>query len=201
MDGNTPDQKAAGHTVKKVTMWMEHPFIRRLDPESIRVFIRKCDAHHQEIDSRASQPPQESTVSLQPVCPVSLIYCANAEKLESAVECGMLEGCRDVEKLTSDELRKLLDEESQESQTFFTESDLSQIFKKWLKRDIKAKSETGRMKLFCMEYKSLLRTNGLKWVPEETPKVSRRHVLSTIIPGKLPNRLYQVIKFSHHHLK
>lgn len=38
-------------------------------------------------------------MSLEPVYPVSVPYCVDAEMLESAVYCGMIEGCRDVYKL------------------------------------------------------------------------------------------------------
>lgn len=115
MDGNTPVKETVGHKVMQVAMSVEHPFLLRLDPESIRAFLRKYDAYRQEVFARASQLTEEPSASLEPVSPVGLIYCVDAEQLESAVECGMIEGCSDIEKLTSTDLRRFLEKEAQES--------------------------------------------------------------------------------------
>lgn len=57
------------------------------------------------------------------------------------------------------------------------------------------------MKLLLMGYKSLLGTDGLKWVTEKAPKTAVRLVLSFIRPAKVQTRFEQDISFSHNHLK
>lgn len=89
-------------------------------------------------------------------------------------------------------MRKFLEEESQDCQTVITESNLSRIVEKCLKKDMMAKSATGRMKLLFMEYKFLLRTNGLNLGPAKTPKDSISHFLSTIKPAQLRTGLDQL---------
>lgn len=60
-----------------------------------------------------------------------------------------------------------------------------------LKVKMLVKFAEGRMKLLSMEYKSLLRTHGLTWVTEKTPKVFIRKVFSFIKPAVLRPRLGQ----------
>lgn len=189
------------HKVRHLASSVEHPFLHRFDPQSIRVFLRAYDAYCREVYARASQLNQDASTSVEPVSPVSLLYCVDAEQLESAVQCGMIDGCTDVDRLTTEALRTFLDNESQESQSSITEADLAATVQATLKMDMTVKSARVRMKLLFMDYLSLLRTNGLKWVPEKNPKLAIRHVLSSCRPTQLRTRLEQDISFSHHHLK
>ena len=90
-----------------MTTSVEHPFLHRLEPESIRVFLRKYDGYCRELKARAAQLSSESSVSLEPARPVGIIYCVDAEQIESAVECGLIPDCQDVEDLEDDDLRTL----------------------------------------------------------------------------------------------
>lgn len=184
-----------------MTTSVEHPFLHRLEPESIRVFLRKYDGYCRELKARAAQLSSESSVSLEPARPVGIIYCVDAEQLESAVECGLIPDCQDVEDLEDDDLRTFLEKEAEESPTVITQDELSKIVESTLRMDMSVKSAKGRMKLLFKEYTSMLRTNGLKWVTEKTPKVAIKQVLSVIKPASLRERLEQDIGFSHSHLK
>lgn len=57
------------------------------------------------------------------------------------------------------------------------------------------------MKLLFMDYKSSMRTNGLKCVTEKTPKLAVKLVLSAVRPVLPRPQLEQGIGFSPHHLK
>ena len=103
--------------------------------------------------------------------------------------------------MEDDDLRTFLEKEAEESPTVITQDELSKIVESTLRMDMSVKSAKGRMKLLFMEYASLLRTNGLKWVTEKTPKVAIKQVLSVIKPASLRERLEQDIGFSHSHLK
>jgi len=82
-----------------------------------------------------------------------------------------------------------------------TETDLSKVVESGLKMDMSVKSAQGRMKLLFVEYKSLLRAHGLKWVTDKTPKIAIKHVISAVKPAQLRTRLEQDIAFSHHDLR
>ena len=164
MDGKTPATTRGNHKVRHLASAVEHPFLQRLDPQSIRVFLRAYDAYCREVCARASQLTQESSTPLQPVSPVSILYCVDDEQLESAAECRMINGCTDVEDLTSTQLRAFLNEQAQESTRTITADGLTALVQSSLKMDMSVASAKGRMQLLFLEYRSLLRTNGLKWV-------------------------------------
>ena len=190
-----------GHKVKRFSSSVDHPFLDRFDPLSIRVFLRAYDAYCREVKARASQLTPETSTPLEPVKPVSLIFCVDAEQLESAVQCGMIKGCNDIQALTDENLRSYLDSESEESTTTVTEADLTKLVESKLRMDMTVTSAHGRMKLLFMDYTSLLRTNGLKWVTTKSPKIAVRHVLSAIKPKQLKSRLEDDFRLSHANLK
>lgn len=201
MDVNSPSKETVGTKVKQVAMSIEHPFVLQLDPESIRVFLRKYEAYWRKVFARALQLTGDVTTSLEPVKPVSLIYCVDDKQLESAIECGLIDDYTDVDMLTSEALRKLLDKEAEEFKDVVTEKDLVATVQVLLHMKISFKSAKGRMKLLFMEYRSLLRTNGIKWVTEKTLKMAIKDVLSAIMPTYLRSRLKQDIGLSYHHLR
>lgn len=75
---------------------------------------------------------------------------------------------------------------------------LAQLSLKMDKSDLSAKR---RMQLLFLEYHSLLRVNGLKWVTERSPKAANKPVDSTVGPAQLRTRLEHDLKFSHHDLR
>lgn len=153
----TPDS-SKGLTVKRISMSVDHRFLSRLEPDSIRVLLRWYDVYCREVKDRASQLAQESSIPLEHARPVGLTFCIDADKMESAVECWIIPNCTSVEALTDESLLSFIDSEYQESQTTVME------------RYMTVKSARVRMKLLFMEYKSLLWTNALKWVIEKSPE-------------------------------
>ena len=151
---------------------VDYPFLARLEPESIRVFLRRYEAYCREVQARAAKVAGEDSTTEEPGRPVDLVLCVDADQIESTVECGLILNCTSVETLTNKSLRSFLETEAQESQTTVTESDLAKVVETALKMDTSVKSAKGRMKLLFMEYKSPLPTNGLKWVTEKCPEDS-----------------------------
>lgn len=68
---------------------------------------------------------------------------------------------------------------------FVTKAERTATVQASLTMDTSVKSAKGHMKLFFVEYCSLLRTNDIKWVSVKTPKVAVRHVLSAVKPVHL----------------
>lgn len=60
-----------------MTMSVEHPFLLRLQPESIRLFLRNYDAYCREVKACAPQLSAKTSVTLEPAKPVGLIYCVD----------------------------------------------------------------------------------------------------------------------------
>lgn len=199
-----------------------HSFLARLGPESVRVFLRRYDAYCREVRVCASQLAPALTVSSEPARPVSLAFCVDVDQLKSAVERGMISDCMSVEAPTDESLRSFLDAEFEELQATVTESNLAKRFETVLKlvenvfklngtirqlvenvpkMDVSPKSAQARMKLLFMEYKLLLRINGLKCVTEKASKTAVHHILLVNRPAQLQTRLEQDIGFSHNHLK
>lgn len=106
---NTPAKSTVGLKTRHLAFAVEHLFLHRLDPQSIWVFLRAYDAYGREVLARSSQLTSESTIPLQPISPVSIRYCVDAEQLESAVECHLIYGYTDVEQLNSEQLRDFLE--------------------------------------------------------------------------------------------
>lgn len=135
----------SGLSVKNVTMLVEHPLLRRPDSESSRVFLRKYDGYCSELKARASQLSVESSISLEPTGPVALIYCTDAEHLESAIMCTLVDGGDDIQSLTDDILRSFLEKEATESAAIVAESELAKLVESLLKMDMTTKSSKCRM--------------------------------------------------------
>lgn len=186
---------------RQVAMATEQPYLVRLDPESIRIFLRKYDAYCGELKARASQLVQEGLQSLEPIRPVGLVYCIDSEPIHSAVELALIDGCTNSKDLTDEQLRALLKKESVDSATIVTESDLSQMVQKHDHMDMAVKSASDRMKLLFMEYRSFLRQHGMRWVVKDNKKISTRHVFSVIKSAQLRTRMDQDLSFSKRSLK
>lgn len=67
-----------------------------------------------------------------------------------------------------------------DSSTKMTKSDLDNLVLKNVRMDMSVRSAKARMELFFMEYNSLLRQNGMKYVSKNKQTVVVRRVLSAI---------------------
>lgn len=113
----------------------------------------------------------------------------------------MIYSCKNVEKLISVDFPSYLDNKAQESKDVVIEADLTIMFQAELRMKMSVKARKGRLKVIIMEYCSLFRTNGIKWVIEKTSKLAIRHVLSAVRPMQLCSRVEQDLAFAYHHLK
>lgn len=98
-----------GRTVKRMSMFVEYPFLAQLEPESIRAFLHRYVAYHWELKARASQLAQEYSVSLEPTRSAGLVYCINEDQLKYAMDCSMISNCTSIGVLTADSHRSFLD--------------------------------------------------------------------------------------------
>lgn len=194
--GNQSSGITGSAKVGKVGISTDHPYLARLDSESIRVFLRAYDAYTRELTARAAQLVREGTLSVEPVRPVGLVYCVNAEQLESAIILKLIPGCIDYKSVTSDAPRAYLDKE-----VVVTESDLSLMVQKHLRIDMNIMSAHCRMKILFMDYISPHRQQGMAWVTVTNREVAVHHVLSIIEPSQLKTRLEQDISLSKRNLK
>lgn len=201
MDVKRLAKETVGTKVQRGAMSVEYPSLLQFDCEFITVFLREHDACWREAFVRALQLTGYATTSLEPVKPVSLFYCVEAEQSESAIECGLIGDYTDVDMLTSEALRRFLDKETEGSKDVMTEANLTATVQASLRMKMSVKSAKGNMKLLFMKYRSLLRTNGIKLVTKEKPKLAIKHVYSAIKPAYLRSRLEQIIAFSYQNLR
>lgn len=81
-----------------VSTSVDHPHLERLDSESIRIFLRRYDDYCKEVTARAEQLLASSTVTTEPIRPVSLTFCIDSEQIQSALDLGFIEGVEEYEK-------------------------------------------------------------------------------------------------------
>lgn len=72
---------------------------------------------------------------------------------------------------------------------------------KELKMNMKNKDDSSRMKTIFIDYNTLLRSHGPSRLLEENKNIAVQHVLSTILPAKLRNRLDSNLPFYNHELE
>lgn len=132
---------------------------------------------------------------------VRIIYCVDADQLETAIECEMIVGYTDVNKLTSTDRRNFLEKDIQEVKDVVTESELTATVQAALRIKMSVKSSKGRMKMIYIEDPSLLKTNSINWLTYKTPKVAIKNALSSVNPVQLRARLEQDLALSYNHIK
>ena len=93
---------------------VDYTFLARLEPKSIRGFLRRYEAYCREVQAHAAQVAGEDATTKEPGRSVGLVFCVDADQLESTVECGLIPNCTSVETLTDTSLQSVLDTESQE---------------------------------------------------------------------------------------
>lgn len=70
-----------------------------------------------------------------------------------------------------------------------------------LRTDMKIKNATARIQDLLTNYHTSLVLNGLKWIINETARVAVGHVLSTIHPQTLPDRLTSYLSLAKYELR
>ena len=71
----SPKRQSTKHMAASV----EYPFLARLEPESIRVFLRRYEAYCREVQARAAQVAGEDSPKEEPGRPVGLVFCVDAD--------------------------------------------------------------------------------------------------------------------------
>ena len=187
-------------TSRLVATSVDHPRLTATDASSIRVFLRSYDSYVTEVQERARQIV-DSSVSTEPVKPVNLKFCVDAEWLESTVALGFIEPIDTVEQLTDERFRAYLDSKAEESKEVVSLSKLDELVSQELRTDMRDANATSRIQNLFINYMTLLRRHGLSWIIKENQKVAVGHVLSAIRPTSLQSRLDSDLQFSHHDLR
>lgn len=180
-----------------VTTSVDHPWLTRLDAESIRIFLRGYEDYCKEITARAEQLVATGTITAEPIRPVSLKYCIDSEQLQSALDLGFIEGVDDYESLSETALRSFLEGKAQESRKSLTASDLDVLVESELIMDMSIRSARSHMELLFMSYISLLLRNGIKWVLDSNQKLAVTHIATAVRPNLLRKRLESDLGFAH----
>lgn len=102
------------------------------------------------------------------------------------------------EKLTDGVLRAYLDEKAEKSKKAVNLKNLYSIVRKHLKMDVKDRSAMSRMEYLFARYVSILRRNGLTWLLKDNQRISATHVLSTVKPKSLQERLNSDLNFTNY---
>ncbi len=178
---------------------IKHPYLNKNDSESIRVFLRKYDKYVVEIEARAKQLGDE--MSSTTAKPISLVFCVDAEYLESAIALGFIPGVSRSGELTDEKLRSYLEGKATESKDTITLNSLNALVSKNLRTNMHDPSATSRMQSLFIQYHTLLRKHGVQWVLVDAQKVAVQHVLSAIQPKSLQDRLRSDLEFAHYHLR
>ena len=175
-------------TSRFVATSVDHPRLTATDASSIRVFLRSYDSYVTEVQERARQIV-DSSVSTEPVKPVNLKFCVDAEWLESTVALGFIEPIDTVEQLTDERFRAYLDSKAEDSKEVVSLSKLDELVSQELRTDMRDANATSRIQNLFVNYMTLLRRHGLSWIIKENQKVAVGHVLSAIRPTALQSRL------------
>lgn len=133
--------------------------------------------------------------------PVNLKFCVDAEWLESTVALGLIENIDNLDELSDTLLRAYLDSKAVDQKSSLTLDMLDSIIGKELCMVMTDKSAKARMESLFVSYLSILRRNGLAWVPKVCPKVAVNNVLSAVKPGNLQESLQSDLRFAHQDLR
>lgn len=87
-----------------VAFSVNHPLLLSTTPRSIRIFLRHYDQYVKEVTTRALQLTMVDSTTIEPVRPVNLLYCVDAEWLESTVDLEYIPEVKKMEDLTDEKL-------------------------------------------------------------------------------------------------
>jgi len=181
-------------------MSRSEPFLDRMDPDSIRVFLEKYDDYCRKLNALASPHARNGTLSTEPARPLGMVYCVNSDQLQSAIELHLIGGCNNVKELTDEKLRSYFNSIVEQTSTVVSAHNLGEVsqqqaleelIEKDVRMDMTVKSAESRMTLVFLDYRSLLRREGMSWIIDRNPKLAIRHVLSVVKPALLKERLEQ----------
>lgn len=170
-----------------------YPRLIRQDAESIRSFMSQYRQYCNEVFARSAQLSDDS---LEPLRPVNLKFCVDAQFLRSTIRLGFIEDVMSYEELTDTQLTAYLESMCGESTEFMTLSTLDALVKSKLRMNMREKSALRRMQYLFSSYDTLLEESGLLWVLDSNQKVAIGHVLSVIKPEGLQFRLQDDLEFS-----
>lgn len=119
--------------------------INEIDPENIRVLLRRYDQYYHEVTARARQLSPDASSS-EPVRPVNLSFCVDPEYLYSAIALGFIERAETNEDPTDSLLRTHLESLSTESTDTVTLEALTDIVEKEMAMDISVGSSKVRIR-------------------------------------------------------
>lgn len=147
-----------------VSTSIDHPRLVRLDSESIRIFLRQYRTYCQEIMARASQLVPTGFTTTEPMLPISITFCVDSEQLQSAIALGLIENVTDDSTLTEALLLAFLNKKGKDGRRNLTSANNYSLIEKELNMDMTVSSASSRIKQLFINYHSILRRQGLKWI-------------------------------------
>lgn len=167
-----------------VSTTVDHPRLLKTDSAAIRSFLRSYDQYAKEVEERARQLSRHTVVT-EPISPVHLKFCVDADWIESLLTLGFIADTSSYEDLTDELLRSYLEKKAEESKEVVTIDTLDKLVEDKLRIDMTDSDARSRIENLFVSYLTLLPRNGLSWIIKENEKVAVYHVLSSIRPETL----------------
>lgn len=133
--------------------------------------------------------------------PVDLKFCVDVDFLEPSIDVGFIDNIASFAETTHTQICTFLELLAKASREGVILSRLDNIVADELQTNMNNAYATERMQDLSAQYHTILRINGLKWILTDNRKATAGHVLITIQPPILQERLTSDLSFSHLHLK
>lgn len=111
---------------------VDHPKIRDLELDRIRIFLRRYKYIALKLSSRAQQISESLNLSREALRPVSLKFAVDTEEIEEVLFHRLVNGITSYIKLDDDTLREYLKSKSKKEQKTLTVPEIRGILKKEL---------------------------------------------------------------------
>lgn len=147
------------------------------------------------------QITRDQLLSTDLVRPVQLKFWVASEWLEFIIDLRLIPEVESYKYLRDEILRAYLKSKATASKNFITIDALDKLVHTHLRIDLTDKDARSRMKNFFLSYKLLLCRHGLTWLTQSNDDIDVCHVLSSIRPELLRDRLESVRDFSHYNLR
>lgn len=134
--------KIATTKASPISLSVDHPRLLETRPESICVFLRKCNQYANQIIFRARQLGSD-TASTKPAQPVDLKFCMDVEYLESFIALDFISDVTDYADLLEEQVREFLGDRSKESKKVVTLDKLNKVLKSELRTNMKNSNATA----------------------------------------------------------
>ena len=132
---------------------------------------------------------------------MELKHCVDSQYLHSMIALGFISDVKSYEDLSSERLREFLDNRAIQSKKSITIAGLYILVSLELIMKMANRDAEAHMEGLFVSYHSLFSNHAVVWIISDNQKLSVNHVMSSIKPKYLKERLEADLDFSHHMLK